>query len=529
MATVLVIWASFTVGTASGATTNDAIFTRIFLNGSHDNIAVCNDGSPAALYFSPGAADADGFHSSAFENFEVPVVPIWHIFLEGGGYCTDERSCTGSRRANWLTASSDWPQQLRKGGIFSRGPDATPGLSQATHAYVRYCSSDSWIGNSTKKWPNGATSHFRGAAIIQAAVETLLNVGMSKASLVLIGGCSAGGRGAFYNVDGVCELVQENAPYARCAGIFDAAWWLDSVRAPDLTNTFEVPWESVLRQVALDGPTAWGPTPTISEPLGRCRLKIRRSAGNPFTTPMRTEAPPIGALPSGTPNVSQFDQCMFGPMLAQHLRYPALFSVSLNDYFQLDKLVSPYHLHYIGGSGGGPVNRLDKSLSDALRSRLAQTLRQHGENTVFAAGCYGHCSQESNLYFDVRLREGRGAGMSLNETVDLWLRGLLHPAENSPENRVFIEERWCGALNCSFGCPPRLLWVEVAKVLAAVIAIMITSYFICRATIELQIRFYSSVFGIICDGVKWLDPWGRDEHSSEDESSYDADASPHAS
>merc|ERR1712137_276376 len=105
---------------------------------------------------------------------------------EGGGYCVDEDSCSSTDRGSAITSSTSWPQQLRKEGLFARGPGATPQLASAAHAFIAYCSSDSWLGNSSVRWSDGRPWHFQGARILAESFSILLRKGMSRAGLVLI-------------------------------------------------------------------------------------------------------------------------------------------------------------------------------------------------------------------------------------------------------------------------------------------------------------------------------------------------------
>ncbi|CAE7354252.1 NOTUM [Symbiodinium natans] len=177
----------------------------ILLPGTH-----CNDGSPGAMYLSP-----------------VPVKTfigrtVWHIHLEGGGYCYDQENCESPAHGQYLESTRHREQLIWKGGMFARGVGSTPFLSTAAHVYVGYCSSDSWMGNTSRTW-RGKTWYFEGAHILATAVNTLLDHhGMKNAALVLFSGCSAGGRGTLYNLDGLCRLVRASVPKVACAGLADA-------------------------------------------------------------------------------------------------------------------------------------------------------------------------------------------------------------------------------------------------------------------------------------------------------------------
>lgn len=410
----------------------------------------CNDGNPGAMYLSP-----------------VPVKSyvgktVWHVHLEGGGYCYDQESCESPAHSDFLESMQKRSRQIWKGGIFARGLGATPFLATAAHAYIGYCSSDSWMGNTSRTW-RGHTWYFEGAHILATAVSTLLEQhGMKNAALVLFSGCSAGGRGMVYNLDGLCRLVHASVPKAACAGLGDAAWWVDSVSVPPASPSgAETVWESRLRRVTLLGSQLWGGS-TLSESVENCRSQRGWHPGAEFV-----EGAELGP---GSPNISSFDPCMFGPVLSSFVESPLLLSMQLNDWFQFEHLAKDLHSIFFGGPLGGPVSRLDMTVIASLRSELMQTLRigtemsQEKLRLVFASACYGHCISEGDSYYTVRLKEGPGRGLSLNDTTAMFLQAIL--GWEHVTSQAFIEQDQCGTLSCSSGCTPRRLWKTILTMLA---------------------------------------------------------------
>lgn len=61
--------------------------------------AVCNDGSAAGFYLRESPSKSS----------------VWIVFLEGGGWCWDEKSC--SDRSPSLTSSKSWPASDNYEGI----------------------------------------------------------------------------------------------------------------------------------------------------------------------------------------------------------------------------------------------------------------------------------------------------------------------------------------------------------------------------------------------------------------------------
>ncbi|XP_069680957.1 palmitoleoyl-protein carboxylesterase NOTUM [Periplaneta americana] len=179
---------------------------RVFL--STPNIT-CNDGSPAGFYLRRS-------HGSR----------RWIVFLEGGWYCYDQRSCHSRwQRLRHLMTSRHWPETRSVGGILSMNPEDNQFWWNANHVLVPYCTSDSWSG--TRVQPTAETRFsFMGALVVRQVVQDLLPLGLGNASLLLLAGSSAGGTGVMVNLNPVAALL----PHVSVRGVSDSGWFLD--RAP---------------------------------------------------------------------------------------------------------------------------------------------------------------------------------------------------------------------------------------------------------------------------------------------------------
>ncbi|KAI4485879.1 hypothetical protein M0804_006368 [Polistes exclamans] len=187
---------------------------RVYLS---NRSITCNDGSQAGFYLRKS-------HGSK----------RWIIFLEGGWYCYDHKSC----RNRWLKlrhlmTSTQWPETRDIGGLLSGSPEENPFWWNANHVFVPYCTSDSWSG--TRSSPNDMFS-FMGAEIVSQVVRDLLPLGLENASSLLLAGSSAGGIGVMLNLDHVQKLVHEELGLKNVAirGVSDSGWFLD--RAPYSPN-----------------------------------------------------------------------------------------------------------------------------------------------------------------------------------------------------------------------------------------------------------------------------------------------------
>lgn len=173
--------------------------------------AVCNDGTPASYYFSPGS-DPN----------------LWVLYLEGGYWCVDQASCEGrAQNEPQETSSNGWPEMVQAGGIFSTDTSQNP-WAQANMAYVGYCSSDGWMGNS-----EAFGFQFRGQSILAAVIQDLKQYkGLGSGAKLLFSGCSAGARGVMANLDAVAASLSG----VDVKGFIDSGYWVDAQPADTSTT-----------------------------------------------------------------------------------------------------------------------------------------------------------------------------------------------------------------------------------------------------------------------------------------------------
>ncbi len=173
--------------------------------------AVCNDGSPAVYYYHPGSG-MDASH--------------WLIFLQGGGWCGSDQSCTYRWSAqHYLMTSQESPAALSVSGIFSTSEQQNPDFAGFTQVYILYCSSDMYSGDGQRQ-VGSLNLQFRGHKIIAAILADLQDASiipspnLKNASQVLVGGSSAGSFGAASNLDWIASQL----PWAKVKGVLDSSW-----------------------------------------------------------------------------------------------------------------------------------------------------------------------------------------------------------------------------------------------------------------------------------------------------------------
>jgi hypothetical protein len=131
-------------------------------------------------------------------------------------------SCLG-RAANEpdQVSSNGWSTTTEVGGIFSRDAAQNPVWATANFVYVRYCSSDAWMGDA-----EAFGMQFRGQTLVHATIEDMISTqGMGAGSRLLFGGCSAGARGTMAHLDNVAAMLGGIGIEVR--GMLDSSLWVN--------------------------------------------------------------------------------------------------------------------------------------------------------------------------------------------------------------------------------------------------------------------------------------------------------------
>jgi len=108
-----------------------------------------------------------------------------------------------------------------------------PALAAANIVFVKYCTSDAWFGDAPAPFP-GLAFAYRGRPVLDALWSALARdegLGAAPRSRVVFGGCSAGARGALFNLKRaeatLRGLLKAPANLAFFGGLIDSAFWID--------------------------------------------------------------------------------------------------------------------------------------------------------------------------------------------------------------------------------------------------------------------------------------------------------------
>ncbi|MEM9060064.1 MAG: pectin acetylesterase-family hydrolase [Pseudomonadota bacterium] len=213
--------------------------------------AVCNDGTPAAMFVRPAPATLPNGNPN-------PERDLYHIHLKGGGSCRgfsdcQERFC-GTGGANLdkpgLMSSRGWADAVEGNGLFADRPRNR--FAYANQVLVGYCSSDTWIGSApagTAVSTDPSLVHadevaavsriaFMGEAIVNETLDTL-DAGLTatvagydvayrmprltRAGRLLVTGDSGGANGVRNHIDRIAVRY----PEARVISALDAGGSID--------------------------------------------------------------------------------------------------------------------------------------------------------------------------------------------------------------------------------------------------------------------------------------------------------------
>jgi len=171
--------------------------------------AQCLDGSPAGFYY--------GLPSS--ENSS-----LWVFFMEGGGACWTKDDCIARSKTD-LGSSLNWPDTMKSDAVLSNDPAINPDFYDAYRIYIPYCTGDIHSGqrvNATEQtWGLYFSGHVNFVRIIDLILEDqTYGPALKNAKQVLLSGSSAGGLGAFYNVD----YLADRLPWATVKGAPICGW-----------------------------------------------------------------------------------------------------------------------------------------------------------------------------------------------------------------------------------------------------------------------------------------------------------------
>jgi hypothetical protein len=345
-------------------------------------LARCNDGTPSGYYYKASTSGSKDFL----------------IFQEGGGWSYSTETCKG--RSSVLSSSKDWTNTVTQSGIFE---SQDPKLSQLNLIYVPYCTSDGWIG-STVTNENECNFFFNGKDVVTAVIEeavSTLDLGSTTNTKVMYGGCSAGARGALFNIDRVETLLNTLVPgkVSKFGGLLDSCLWVD---IPQLNTSKQESFQNQTAAVVI---------------LANATASIPDDCASKYPDALW--------------------KCLFG-----EYRLPFVKS----DYFLHSY---QYDLFQLQGDTGVVVPNVTPEELAYDETFRAKTLLTANEDTInpnvpgtaaLLPACFKHCNTQTSTFSSLMTN-----GVSLEMAVSSW----FYESKSVPQ---YITES-CKGFNCGADCP----------------------------------------------------------------------------
>jgi len=318
------------------------------------------------------------------------------VNLESGGWCWDAASCeercpagTSSERCT----SRAYGPQLKRGGLLRRGG----ALEGSAVAFVRYCSSDAWMGDG-----QALGREFRGARILQAVLRDLVRRGLGAGGrhTLLLSGQSAGARGAMVHIDYVHEMLAaaglpDAAASVEVLGILDSPLWVDIPPFGPSSQVLRDQCQSVYSH-----------------------LQVKHLGGE-----------------CAQAHAQESWKCIMGEYRMPYVRTPYFLIASQFDSFQIEQSV-----------GHAPANDQERAYAGKLAFRTRDVVNALytddavGRRFVYSWACYDHAVTLDSPSFDL--------GMCSGDTIHGALVEFLGAAT---PRRHWIDD--CSGFACGPGCP----------------------------------------------------------------------------
>jgi hypothetical protein len=349
--------------------------------------AKCLDGTPALYYH------RKGWGTGANK---------WFLHQQGGGWCYDLESCVSRSKGSLGSTKADKPTSSLNGGYFSTDNVSNPLMWNWNAVELRYCDGASVSGDKATPTVVGSTTlHFRGRAILDAEINSILNDrGMKDATDVVVSGCSAGGLATFLHCDHWADAIgTATSNKAKVACMPDSGFFLDEDRSP----------------------------------------KYGSNMRNVYNFQESSAAGLNAACVAAHTETKDPEKCIFAQWSSQHIKTPTFPLQSQYDSWQTGNVM--------GGGDADVQNEFGRNLTGLVKELLlAQP--QHG---IFLDSCHHHCGNWGDSLID-----GVLSGPALNTwynqgSANLPNKGFYNQDKPFPCNDCCVPTLPCA--NTEFCCP----------------------------------------------------------------------------
>ena len=337
-------------GSARGLPSFDYILYNV--NLTQYPHARCLDGTPGSYYFRKSSNTKKYF-----------------LFHEGGGWCSPDvpftggvgidhcynRSLGSSGSSKYNSAIKPLPLAGTSGAYFSYDNSTNPILFDANSVLINYCDGGAFSGRRREPMTIlGRSLYFQGSFMLDAvAADLRQRHGMTRATEVVVGGCSAGGHAAILQVDSWRARLP---PTAFVVGLPDSGFFLD-----------------------------WGETP-LSTPLHSPSRSFHTDLGSIFAASNASvnQACVSAHVSAGADPT----KCFFAEHTMPYVQTPTFLLQSIHDAWQTGNI--------LGSSDPLAVNSYGREVAARL-TELAFAPRSTSDAALsggFIDACWHHCSDK---------------------------------------------------------------------------------------------------------------------------------------
>ena len=290
----------------------------------------------------------------------------WFLHQQGGGWCYDLEGCVGRSKMALGSTKSDKNTSSLDGGYFAIDNTSNPLMYNWNAVELRYCDGASLSGDKATPTQVGDTTlHFRGRAILDAEIDSILNDrGMKDATDVVVSGCSAGGLATFLHCDHWADAIAAaTGGKATVKCMPDSGFFLDEDRGSALYGT-----------------------------------KMR----NVFRFQESSSAGLNAACMAAHKATGDQNKCIFAQWASAHIKTPTFPLQSQYDSWQTNNVMA--------GGAAAVQNEFGKNLTALVKSQLLNQ-PQHG---IFLDSCHHHCGNWDGSEID---------GMLSGAALQKWYTG----------------------------------------------------------------------------------------------------------
>ena len=317
-----------------------------------------------------------------------------------------------------------------------------------TIAYAPYCSSDGWAGSIAAAPPTHFA--FRGHDIVTAIFSDLAarqGLGAAPGTRVLYGGCSAGARGALFNLDRVAlQLLPALVPAGnlkRVGGLLDSAFWVDLVPLDPTVTSFKDQAKDVVALANATSSDASACSRAYPGETWKCSKYPARRDPFPF---------PPSFPPAHSPARLLFSPTPLPPPPPPPHPAPAVFGQYAVPFVRADFFLHAYQYDLFQLSSDTKVPVPDKtpqqlayceSFRNLTRASFFQDVvvqNGPGKNAALLPACYKHCNTEGSTFSTLATN-----GVTLEAAVAAWFF-----SEGTAQQ--YVQED-CKGFNCGTDCP----------------------------------------------------------------------------